>query len=171
MPECHDVAVHSPAGSRIYSGGHTGGGAEYQAYTLARELARAGLRVAHVVYPIDGGPPPPEDGLPTVVERPPYRGGVRYLGPGVEAMAIWRGLARANARLIVVRGSGGPVQVAAEFARARRRRFVFSSSSDMDFYVTRHDRGDRMWQSYRRAVARADHIVVQSDQQLALELR
>jgi glycosyltransferase involved in cell wall biosynthesis len=165
----NDVAVHSPAGSAIYSAGATGGGAEYQAYMLACELARSGMRVAHVVYPVEGGAPAAADGRPSVVERPPYGGEVRLVGSALEGLAIWRGLERANADCIVVRGSGGgPVRVAASFARARRRRFVFSSSSGLDFRLTRHDRSEGEWRAFRRAVRRADHIVVQNWEQLEL---
>jgi glycosyltransferase involved in cell wall biosynthesis len=167
VPERHDVAIYSPYGSLFYSSGHTGGGAEFQAYTLARELSRAGLRVAHVVFPIED-PQPIEPPAPDVVERPAYRGGARYVGAGLEAIDIWRGLARANARCYVVRGSGGHVPAAAGFCRAFRRRFVFSSSNELDYAPTRDDRSGRVWQSYRKAVARADHIVAQTGEQLEL---
>jgi glycosyltransferase involved in cell wall biosynthesis len=167
VPKRHDVAIYSPYGSLFYSSGHTGGGAEFQAYTLARELSRAGMSVAHLVYPIADRQPTDEP-APHVVERPPYRGGIPKLGAVVEAVDVWRGFRRANARVYVVRGSGGHVAAAAGFCRAYRRRFVFSSSNDLDYDVTREDRRPAVWRSYRRAVARADHIVAQTGRQLEL---
>jgi glycosyltransferase involved in cell wall biosynthesis len=167
VPERHDVAIYSPYGSLFYSSGETGGGAEFQAYTLARELTRAGMDVAHLVYPIKQRVPT-EQPAPVVIERPAYRGGVRLIGAGVEALDVWRGFRRANARCYVVRGSGGHVAAAAGFCRAYRRKLVFSSSNDLDYDETRDDRRPQVWRSYRRAVARADHIVAQTGRQLEL---
>jgi len=167
VPERHDVAVYSPWGSLFYAAGRTGGGAEFQAFTLARELSESGLRVAHIVFPVDGGPALPPS-APTVVERSAYRGSVRVIGAGIEAFDVWRGLARANARCYVIRGSGGYMTAAAAFCRVYRRRLVFSSSNDLDYYPSREDRGARRWRSYRRAVTHADHIVAQTGYQLEL---
>jgi glycosyltransferase involved in cell wall biosynthesis len=167
VPERHDVAVYSPWGSLFYASGKTGGGAEFQAFTLARELSDAGLRVAHIVFPVNGTPALPAS-APTVVERSAYRGGLRAVGPVVEAFDVWRGLARANARCYVIRGSGGYMAAASAFCRTYRRRLIFSSSNDLDYYPAREDRGPRVWNSYRRAVAHADHIVAQTGHQLEL---
>jgi glycosyltransferase involved in cell wall biosynthesis len=167
VPVRHDVAVYSPWGSLFYSSGRTGGGAEFQAFTLARELAESGLRVAHIVFPVSGAPVPSPN-TPSVVERTAYRGGLPLVGPVVEAYDVWRGLARADARCYVIRGSGGYMAAASAYCRTHRRSLVFSSSNDLDYYPTREDRGARVWRSYRRAVAHADQIVAQTGHQLEL---
>jgi glycosyltransferase involved in cell wall biosynthesis len=167
VPERHDVAVYSPWGSLFYASGKTGGGAEFQALTLARELASSGLRVAHVVFPVDGARPLPAP-APTVVERSGYRGDIPAIGAGVEAFDVWRGLARANARCYVIRGSGGYMAAASAYCRVHRRRLIFSSSNDLDYHPTREDRGARVWRSYRHAVTHADQIVAQTGHQLEL---
>jgi glycosyltransferase involved in cell wall biosynthesis len=167
VPERLDVAVYSPGGSLFYRPGQRGGGAELQAFTLACELSDAGLRMAHIVYPVEGEPMLPAS-APTVVQRSAYRGDRRLIGPAVEAYDVWRGLARANARCYVIRGSGGYMVTASAFCRTYRRRLVFSSSNDLDYYPQRADRGARVWRSYLRAVTHADHIVAQTGQQLEL---
>jgi glycosyltransferase involved in cell wall biosynthesis len=167
VPERLDVAVYSPGGSLFYGPGNPGGGAELQAFTLASELSQAGLGVAHIVYPVDGPPVLPAS-APSVVQRSAYRGDRRLIGPALEAHDVWRGLARANARCYVIRGSGGYMTAASAFCRTYRRRLVFSSSNDLDYYDARADRGARVWRSYRRAVTHADHIVAQTGHQLEL---
>jgi glycosyltransferase involved in cell wall biosynthesis len=134
---------------------------------LARELARTGMRVAHVVFPVEDPRPLPAP-APTIVERPPYPGHGPVLDAAVEAAAIWRGLRRADAHCYVVRGSGGHLAVAAKFCRMHRRRLVFSSSNDVDFNFQRPDRRRHVMRSYRKGIARADRIVVQTSDQLEL---
>lgn len=165
----HDVAIYTPWASIFYGreAGHAGG-AELQTFMLARELTRRGLRTAHVVFPLEGGPgdlPPP---VPTIVERPGYPGHGPIVGAALEAMAIWRGLWRANARCYVVRGSGGHLAAAAKFCKLYRRHLVFSSSNDVDFDFDRPDRRRHVMRSYREGIAGADRIVVQTSEQLAL---
>ena len=105
---------------------------------LAHALKAKGLRVAHVVYPVPE-PRRVDASSPTLVERSDWQGD-RRLGQLAETGAIWRGLQRADAEAYIVRGSGGHVIAASTFCRARGRRFVFSSSSELDFDFARPDR-------------------------------
>jgi glycosyltransferase involved in cell wall biosynthesis len=163
----HDVAIYAPGATYFYSQrGQPNGGAELQTTMLASGLARAGLRVAHVVYTVDE-PRPLEPPAPTVVERgrwlPPKR-----TRPLVEAAAIWRALRRADAHVYIVRGSGGHLGAAAAFSRAYGRSFVFSSSSDLDFDFERSDRHRRTLAANRLSIRAADTVVVQTCQQQEL---
>jgi glycosyltransferase involved in cell wall biosynthesis len=145
------------------------GGAEVQATKLAHALKAKGLRVAHVVYPV----PPPrrvDSSSPTLVERSDWQGG-RRLGQLVEAKAIWRSLEQADAEAYIVRGSGGHVIPAGTFCRARKRQFVFSSSSELDFDFERPDRNRRMLQIYKASLRLAARLALQTEQQRELALR
>jgi glycosyltransferase involved in cell wall biosynthesis len=82
--------------------------------------------------------------------------------------AIWRVLARADARAYVVRGSGGYLVAAAAFCRARRRRLIFATSNDLDFDFERSDRDPRFLRAYRRSISSADRVVLQTRQQESL---
>jgi glycosyltransferase involved in cell wall biosynthesis len=145
------------------------GGAEVQATKLAHALKAKGLRVAHVVYPV------PEPRLvdassPALVERTDWQGG-RRLGQLAEAKAIWGSLERADAEAYIVRGSGGHVIPASTFCRTRKRRFVFSSSSELDFDFERPDRNRRMLQLYRASLRLAARLALQTEEQQELAMR
>ena len=166
----HDVAVYAPSGSLYYGPKREYmGGAEVQATKLAHALKAKGLRVAHVVYPV------PEPRLvdassPTLVERPDWQGDGR-LGQLAESRAIWGALQRADAAAYIVRGSGGHVIAAGTFCRARGRRFVFSSSSELDFDFARPDRNPRMLQIYKASLRLAARLALQTEAQRELALR
>ena len=93
---------------------------------LARELAKAGFRVRHVVGDAE-------------ISRTPEGVEVVPLPPGYQR----RGLARRKAILDALRSADGSVYIqrtagietgfAGAFAKLARRRFVFSASSDADF--------------------------------------
>ena len=70
-----------------------------------------------------------------------------------------------------MRGSGGHVIAAATFCRARRRRFVFSSSSELDFDFERPDRNARMLQVYKANLRLAARLALQTERQRELALR
>jgi glycosyltransferase involved in cell wall biosynthesis len=145
------------------------GGAEVQATKLAHALKAKGLRVAHVVYPV------PEPRLvdassPALVERNDWQGH-RRLGQLVEAKEIWRSLERADAEAYIVRGSGGHVIPASTFCRTRKRRFVFSSSSELDFDFERPDRNRRMLQLYKASLRLAARLALQTEEQRELAMR
>jgi glycosyltransferase involved in cell wall biosynthesis len=166
----HDVAVYAPWGS-VYYGQNRDymGGAELQATMLAHALKAKGLRVAHVVHPVPE-PRRVDGSSPTLVERPDWQGD-RRLGQLVETGAIWRGLEHADAEAYIVRGSGGHVIPASTFCRARGRRFVFSSSSELDFDFERSDRNPRMLQIYKASLRLAARLALQTEAQRELALR
>jgi glycosyltransferase involved in cell wall biosynthesis len=160
----HDVAIYAPYASLFYGRNRAQlGGAELQTTLLALELARRGLRVAHIVYPVLD-PHPLEAPAPTLVERPAWQRH-RRLGELPETIAIWRAFRRANASSYVVRGGGGFLSAAASFCRASGRRLVFSSSSDLDFDFARPDLHAISLRAYRPSIRLADRVVVQTHQQ------
>jgi glycosyltransferase involved in cell wall biosynthesis len=175
----NDIAIYSPFAFSFYEDPDAvafreakgGGGAELQTTLLAHLLAADGLRVAHVVYPVEKMAPQ-EPPAPEVVQRPPRAPRRDILGKLGETLGVWRALARADARLYVFRTglSGGiaAFAVGALFALVRRRRLVLAASNDLDFIF---ERADRSWPTkalYRLALARIGRIVVQSEQQLEL---
>jgi len=166
----HEVAVYAPSGSLYYGEKRDYmGGAEVQATKIAHALKAKGLRVAHVVYPVPE-PRRVDASSPTLVERSKWQGH-RRLGQLAETRAIWRGLERADADAYIVRGSGGHVIPASAFCRARNRRFVFSSSSELDFDFARPDRNPRMLQIYKGSLRLAARLALQTEQQRELALR
>jgi glycosyltransferase involved in cell wall biosynthesis len=167
----HDVAVYAPAASLYYGPNRDYmGGAEVQATMIAHALKAKGLRVAHVVYPVPE-PRRVDASSPALVERSEWQGN-RRLGQLAEAAAIWRSLARADAEAYIVRGSGGHVLAASTFCRARRRRFVFSSSSELDFDFERPDRNRRMLQIYKASLRLGGaRLALQTERQRELALR
>jgi glycosyltransferase involved in cell wall biosynthesis len=166
----HDVAVYAPSGSLYYGEKRDYmGGAEVQATKLAHALKAKGLRVAHVVYPVPE-PRRVDASSPTLVERSNWQGH-RRLGQLAETGAIWRSLERADAEAYIVRGSGGHVIPAAVFCRARNRRFVFSSSSELDFDFARPDRNPRMLQIYKASLRLAARLALQTEEQRELAQR
>jgi glycosyltransferase involved in cell wall biosynthesis len=166
----HDVAVYAPWGSLYYGEKRDYmGGAEVQATMIAHALKAKGLRVAHLVYPLPE-PRRVDASSPTLVERSEWQGD-RRLGQLAETGAIWRCFERADAEAYIVRGSGGHVLAASTFCRARRRRFVFSSSSELDFDFARPDRNPRMLQIYKASLRLAARLALQTERQRELALR
>lgn len=168
-----DVAIYSPASSFFYEdlsqgaeAGPMGGGAELQMTLLAAGLESEGLRVAHIVWPVELRRPLP-DPAPSLVERPAHRG-TGALARGAEARDIWRALGRARARAYIFRGGGPQLLVAAAFCRARSRKLVFSSAIDLDFDFERSDRDRMHLLAHRAGARRADLVVVQSRRQVEL---
>jgi glycosyltransferase involved in cell wall biosynthesis len=164
-----DVAIYAPQAGDLYgrqAGERGGGGAELQTVLLARGLAARGFDVAHIVYPVKH-PLPLEPPAPTLVERTPITWGVRP-HPAREMVDVWRALTRAQARVVVVRGSGGYVVPAAAWCRAHRRSLVFAASNDLDFDLKRPDRHDAILRAYGLAARQAKRIVVQTEYQAQL---
>jgi hypothetical protein len=123
------VAIHAPAAGSLYRADSRGasGGAELQAFYLARALAERGLRVAHIVTEV---PPRRQLGcqVDLVAQIPRTRGprGTRSIP------SIWQALSRTDASVYVQRSAGAATGVVGAFARAERRRFVYSLSSAAD---------------------------------------
>jgi glycosyltransferase involved in cell wall biosynthesis len=103
------------------------GGAELQAHYLARALAARGLRVAHIVGD-DLALPRRQDGV-DLVQQVARTGGPKGTR---SARATWDALVHADASVYIQRSAGATTGVVAAFARANRRRFVYSLSSTAD---------------------------------------
>jgi glycosyltransferase involved in cell wall biosynthesis len=174
----NEIAIYSPFAFAFYEDpagkaarqGRGGGGAELQTTLLARELARLGYKVAHIVYPIES-PAPLKQPSPEVVERLSLarRRGLR--GRAAEALGIWRALAASDARVYIFRtGLSGGFTIGAAFCLLRRRQLVLSASNDLDFVFDRHDR-PRREVTYRLALRRTSRVVVQTESQVELARR
>lgn len=133
MPR-HDVAIYAPHANQYYERARvrTGGGAERQTFLLARNLARCGVRVAHVVYAVDSPEVDPKAPV-TLVQRPHPQeyGSARAFAR--ETAEVWRSLSEADAGVQVFRGASGAVGVGGLWARLRRRRLVFAGANNGDF--------------------------------------
>jgi glycosyltransferase involved in cell wall biosynthesis len=178
----NDIAIYSPFAGYFYEDAGAGpaerraggGGAELQATLLARHLARRGLKVAHIVYPLERPAPRPLASpeviqrLPQVSSRRRSRIG-RAVGKLADANRIWRALNAADAQLYVLRsGLSGATVTGALFCLYHRRRLVFAASNDLDFTFGRDGRPRLTEALYRFALKRARRVVVQSRRQLQL---
>jgi glycosyltransferase involved in cell wall biosynthesis len=122
-----DVVVWAPFAGALYSAEGFAGGAEVQAVTLARSLARSGLRVRHVVASA-GGVSRTDDGV-EVVELP-----AGYWRRGLpRRRAVIQTLKDTNAGVYIQRSAGADTGLVALFTRAAGRRSIFSASHDSDF--------------------------------------
>ncbi|HKQ58284.1 MAG TPA: glycosyltransferase family 4 protein [Candidatus Eisenbacteria bacterium] len=165
------IALHVPDCYPIVSGGRIplAGGIEVHALLLAIGLARRGFDVS--VIACDYGQP---DGL--VVDgvrlirtfRP--RDGLRVLRFFHPRLSLTIGaLRRADADVYVAQGAGMYAGLVCDVARAMRRPFVFMAAHEFDLQPTLpriHGPRDRLW--YRRALAGARSIVVQTERQRTL---
>lgn len=164
----HDVAIYAPNANNLYehdAGATGGGGAELQTMLLATNLATRGLDVAHIVYPLSD-PRPLESPAPTLVSRNPWR--ENRLHPVLELSDVWQALSKADARIVVVRGSGGYVVPAAAWCRFHKRTLVFAASNDLDFDLDRPDRRRATLRAYGLAARQARRLVVQTQRQAEL---
>jgi glycosyltransferase involved in cell wall biosynthesis len=169
MPR-HDVAIYSPHAGLFYdrAAERAGGGAERQTWLLARSLARRGLRVAHIVYPVMDPEIDPQAPV-TLVQRPrpAAAGSLRSLSG--EAVELWRALDQADAAVQVFRGAAGTLGVAGLWARRRGRRVVFAAANNADFTLEAFGgRQDPRAALFRAGLRMADAVVVQSVDQLNL---
>src|SRR3954453_539385 len=128
-----DVAIYMPYAAGHYRlSGPIGGGAELQTVLLARALVARGLRVGHIVWPIED-PVPAADLMPALIHRAPNLGDRRFLGGVAEALSIWRSMAAANARAYIFRTGRSRLVVAAMFCQAHRRKLVYAGAHDPGF--------------------------------------
>jgi glycosyltransferase involved in cell wall biosynthesis len=184
----NDIAIYSPFASPLYEDGASrpaerrgkAGGAELQATFLARQLARRGLRVAHIVYPLRAAA---SRELPSleVVERRPRRVTRRRsrivlaFVKLVDAARIWSALKAADARLYLFRtglsGSIAGFATGALFCLLHRRRLAFAASNDLDFIFNRDDRPRLIEVLYRLGLRQARCVVVQTRRQEELAAR
>lgn len=167
----HDVAIYTPAAACLYERQpQVTGGAERQTMLLASGLVDAGLRVAHIVLPVQD----PDPGLAasrTLVQRPLVTTGRGPLVRAVQLRHVWSALAEADADVYIFRSGLPALGVTAMLCRLRRRRLIFSASIDQDFTFDLYEGRRPERELYRFGLANADAIVVQSDRQAALARR
>ncbi|MEO8092015.1 MAG: glycosyltransferase family 4 protein [bacterium] len=170
MPD-QDVAIYSPAAACLYERRpQVTGGAERQTTLLASGLARAGLRVAHIVLPVED-PAPPVGPAPTLVQRRLVATGRGPLVRATQLGRVWSALAEADAAVYVVRSGVAALGIAALFCRARGRRLVFSSSNNLDFTFDFYAGRRPELGLYKFGVRNTDVVVVQSREQAELARR
>jgi glycosyltransferase involved in cell wall biosynthesis len=160
-----DVAFYVPWIGPLLARDHglSTGGAETQVFLLSRALTRRGLRVCLLVFEMPGVHiPSTVDGVDVVLRRP-YKSHQRLLGKVRETVSIRGALTSVESDVVVTRAAGPHVGLIAFFAR--RKRFVFSSASPLDFDFLRiaSKRRDRVLMSI--GMRFADEIVVQTEEQ------
>lgn len=169
MPR-NDVAIYTPAAACLYERRpQVTGGAERQTTLLASGLAGAGLRVAHIVLPVED--PKPLNGSLTLVQR---RLVTTKRGPVVRSAQlgrVWSALAEADAEVYVFRSGIAALGVAALFCRLRRRRLVFSASSNLDFTFDFYAGRRPELELYKFGVRSTRAVVVQTGEQGQLARR
>lgn len=166
-----DVVFHVPSVTSLLTGATVppAGGAETQAYLVARELARQGLRVALICYGTAGQIASEIDGMRVIVRRP-SQGARRFIGFLLEVLInLWVTVA-VDALVYVQRVPSFHTGVVAAAAKLRRRRFVYSSSGmpDFDFDFPQQPMRARDRKLYRWAITSADDLVAQTEEQVAL---
>jgi glycosyltransferase involved in cell wall biosynthesis len=151
-----EVAFFTPYAGPLVAGAGTTGGAETQLFLLARALRRRGRSVALAVLDVP-------DGLPAEVE------GVEVVGLPTGRPRLLAAMVRdLDADVLVQRAAGTFTGIVGTLARVRRRRFVYSTASDLEFHsqVLAKDRGARVL--FPLGIRCADAIVVQTDAQAEL---
>lgn len=161
MPR-YDVTVYAPWAGPLFTGQSTRavGGAELQTWFLSRSLADRGLRVCHVVLDTPGRTDS-SGGIDLVTQPEDIWS---YSLPG-NTRAIVESLRKADARVYIQRSAAFDTGVIAAFARARGRRFIFSSSSSTDLggSPTLPTRAGLV--SFRAGLRMAHEVVVQTEDQ------
>lgn len=168
MPRNH-VAIYTPTASGLYEDAEDRpvAGAERQTGLLASMLADLGLRVAHVVFPVERLRPPASARL-TVVQRPQLSGPPRLRRRSRETWHLWRALARADAEVYVVRMGSAALGAAGLFCRLRRRKLVYATANDMDLTMGYLVGSRARVLAYQVGVRLADAVVVQTEAQVRL---
>ena len=170
MPR-NDVAIYSPEAAVLYERHpEATGGAERQTTLLAEGLLEAGLRVAHIVLPVDD----PRPGLSSSLSLVQRRLVTTERGPIVriaQMRRIWSALAEADADVYVFRTSLPVLGIAAMFCRLHGRRLIFSSSNNLDFSFDFYTGRRPELEVYKFGVRHADVLVVQTGEQANLARR
>jgi hypothetical protein len=144
------------------AGAGSTGGAETQLFLLAQALQRRGRRVALAVADVPPGLPDAVDGI-GIVRLPPF-------GPGARAFLRFALAAArdAGAGVVVQRAAGSFTGLVGAPARLRRRRFVYSTASDLDFDPRLLSGGIVAPRLFRLGIRCASAIVAQTDVQAEL---
>jgi glycosyltransferase involved in cell wall biosynthesis len=169
QPGRFDVVFYSPWITPLLAprDGVTTGGAETQVYLIARTLARRGRSVGIVALEDAGPLPHVIDGV-RVIGRPPWTGDQGFRGKLAEVLTVARTLLRLDAAVFVQRAAGVTTGLVALVARAKRRRFVYSSANVIDFDYQDLEPSRTNVGLYHLGVRLADEIVVQTEEQEAL---
>lgn len=147
------------------------GGAETQVFLLAKALAARAWRVAVLTYPTEAGLPDEVDGIAVIPQLRAKRRGDRltaastylaYLNP------FRQGLARVSAGSFVQRSMGVETALVGLVAKLKRRQFVYSSSSVIDFADRPALGSPTASRMFRMGLRLADAIVVQTAEQARL---
>ncbi|HEY4098727.1 MAG TPA: glycosyltransferase family 4 protein [Baekduia sp.] len=163
----YDIAFYAPwAGPTLAAGHRPTGGAEVQMLHLARGLAGRGLRVALLTYETPGLPSQ-VDGVDVLTQWHPRWKFAPARRVATLGATVWR-LARTDAGTIVQRSAGAMTGIVGTVARIRRRRFVYSSASTIDFTFEETGQRRSAVALYTLGVRLAHRIVVQTDEQAAL---
>ena len=159
-----DVAFYAPwAGPTLAAGQQPTGGAEVQLIAVAKGLSRRGIDVALATYAVQGLPAS-ADGVTVIAQRRPSWNFAAARRAAVFASTIIC-LLRCHADAIVQRSAGATTGLVAVVARLTGRRFVFSSSSTVDFADQLILPSSAHVALYRLGLRLADTIVVQTDEQ------
>jgi glycosyltransferase involved in cell wall biosynthesis len=170
MPR-HDVAIYAPAAACLYERRpQVTGGAERQTTLLASGLARGGLRVAHIVLPVEN-PDPALAGRLTLVQRRLVTTGRGPLARSAQLRQVWSALAEADAAVYVFRSGLPALGVTALYCRAHGRGLIFASSIDLDFTLEFYAGRRPELELYKFGVRSADAVVIQSRRQEGLARR
>ncbi len=165
----HDLVFYTPwVGSILSSRGLLPpGGAETQVLTLARALARVGLRVAIIAYGNQDELPANLDGV-TIAARPGYRKPRGVVKKVAEIFLIWRSLWRRPSQTIICRTASHELGLIAIYARLARRRLVFACPGvfAFEYHTVEPRRPYRLMYNVGAWLAHA--IVVQTEEQVAL---
>jgi glycosyltransferase involved in cell wall biosynthesis len=165
-----DVLFYVPAVSPLLQEGASvpAGGAETQIVLMSKLLAAHGMRVALAAFDEHPeGLPDEIDGV-MILRRPPYRPRPRPIRHYRELATLWRTLARVDAHVIVQRSSGAQTGLVALYARATRRRFVYSAANLVDFTPERWLKHRRELLLYRLGIRWADALIAQTEEQQEL---
>jgi len=164
----YDVAFYLPSlGRRLALDDHSGG-AETQVLLVSRALVQRGLRVCLIVSDVPGAHLPSRvDGVDVVVCQPGFRDGT-IIGRLREVAVMRKSVRDVDAEVVVTRCAGPHVGLIGFWTKLALRRFVYSSSHDLDFRYEALFPKLRHRALFRIGIALADTIVVQTQKQAHL---
>ena len=167
--ERFDVVFYAPWAASLLDVASAGGagGAETQLFRLAVALGERGLRVGVVVVGSPEELPHSAHGV-RILPQKPRRSTGGPIGRGALALGAIRSLTRVRTRVLIQRSAGPTTGVAAVAARLRGARFVYSSSSHMDFEFERFDSRRLNVKLYGLGIRLASEVVVQNADQARL---
>ena len=162
----HEVVFYAPRISPLLNSNEdpAPGGAEVQVLLLARELAARGHRVALVVRQGEARLPSETGGI-TIISQPTLYSGPQILRSVRNAATTIRTLWPLDTTVFVQRAAGRETGLVALIAKARRRRFVYSSANVIDFAYHCLERRRSNVAFFHLGIKLADDVVVQTAEQ------